>query len=144
MDAVTRRERVRDGVVAGVFAGVLSGAPSTAYALARRRDPLESTLAAGSVLLPSETRRGRLAAAAVPVHAAISLAWALALARVLPLRRPALEGMAAGLVIAVLDLGVLARPFPRIRALPLGPQLADHVAYGVVAATALARRRDRK
>ena len=135
---------MRDGVVAGVFAGVLSGAPSTAYALARRRDPLESTLAAGSVLLPSETRRGRLAAAAVPVHAAISLAWALALARVLPLRRPALEGMAAGLVIAVLDLGVLARPFPRIRALPLGPQLADHVAYGVVAATALARRRDRK
>ena len=144
MDAVTRRERVRDGVVAGVFAGVLSGAPSTAYALARRRDPLEATLAAGSVLLPHETRRGRLAGAAVPVHAAISLAWALALARVLPLRRPALEGMAAGLVIAVLDLGVLARPFPRIRALPLGPQLADHVAYGVVAATALARRRDRK
>ena len=132
---------VRNGLVAGALAGVLSGIPSTVYALVTRRDPLEATLAAGTLLLRGETRRGRLLAAALPAHAALSLGWGVALAHVLPLRRPALEGAAAGLVIAVLDLGVVARRFPRIRALPLGPQLADHVAYGVTAATALARLR---
>jgi hypothetical protein len=34
------------------------------------------------------------------------------------------------LVIAAIDLGVLARRWPRIRALPVLPQIADHVAYG--------------
>ena len=132
---------MRDGVVAGALAGALSGIPSTLHALATGRDPLEAALAAGTLVLPHETRRARLAAAAAPVHAVISFGWGIALAHVLPLRRPALEGAAAGLVITALDLGLLARRFPRIRALPLGPQLADHLAYGVIAATTLARRR---
>jgi hypothetical protein len=53
-------------VRAGLWAAVLSGAPSTLHALATGRDPLAATLAAGSILLPGETRRTRLLAAAVP------------------------------------------------------------------------------
>jgi hypothetical protein len=130
----------RKGVAAGTAAAVVSGAPSTAYALATGRDPLEATLAAGSLLLPGESRRSRLLVAAVPVHLAISLAWALVLMRLLP-RRPSLgAGAAAGLAIAAVDLGVVGRRFPRIHALPLGPQLADHLAYGVTVAAVLRRR----
>lgn len=111
------------------------------HALATGRDPLEATLAAGTLLLPRETRPERLAAAAVPVHVALSLGWGVVLARVLPRRRAPLWGAAAGLGIAALDLGVVGRSFPRVRALPLAPQLADHVAYGVCVGVALRRRR---
>jgi hypothetical protein len=121
-----------DAVRAGLAAAVLSGAPSTIHALATGRDPLEATYAAGSILLPGERRPGRLLAAAVPVHLGISVGWAIVLAAVLPPRRTILWGAAAGLAIAALDLGLIGRRFDRIRALPVGPQLADHVAYGAV------------
>src|SRR6187399_3328068 len=55
-------------VRAGAWAALLSGAPSTLHALATGRDPLEAALAAGSILLPDETRKTPLLAAAVPVH----------------------------------------------------------------------------
>ena len=125
-------------VRAGVVAAVLSGAPSTLYAVATGRDPLEATFAAGSILLPGETRRGRLLAAAVPVHLGLSLGWAFALDRAGI--RTARAGAVAGLVIAGLDLGVAGRRFPLIRALPLVPQLADHVAFGAIAGRLLGRR----
>ena len=131
---------ITDALAAGAVAAVVSGAPSTAYALVRGRDPLEATLAVGSILLPREPRRSPLLAAAVPVHVGVSLGWALALAAVLPRRRTALAGAAAGLAIAALDLGVLGRRFPRINALPLAPQLADHVAYGTTVGWVLSRR----
>ena len=130
---------VRDGVVAGSVAAVVSGLPSTLYAVATRRDPLEATLAAGSILLPNETRRVRLVLAAAPVRLAISLGWSLVLARALPRRRPRFEGAVAGLAIAALDFGLIGRRFPRIRALPVAPQIADHVAYGLAVAWALTR-----
>ena len=122
---------------AGAWAAALSGLPSTLHALASGRDPLEPTRAAGSILLPHETRTVPLVAAAVPVHLALSLGWALVLckARV----RGAVPGAAAGLAIATLDLGVVGRRFPRIQALPLAPQIADHVAYGAVVGLVLAR-----
>jgi hypothetical protein len=131
-------EDVRDGLVAGAVAALPSGLPSTLHALATGRDPLAATLAAGSLLLPGETRRGRLVAAALPVHVALSLGWgvALSLARV----RGAAAGAAAGLAIAALDLGVVGRRLPRIRGLPLAPQVADHLAYGAVAGAVLRRR----
>jgi hypothetical protein len=44
----------------------------------------------------------------------------------------------AGLAIAALDLGLVGRHRPLIRALPLLPQVADHVAFGAVAGTVLA------
>jgi hypothetical protein len=138
-----RRRSLADGVTAGALAAVVSGAPSTAYAFATGRDPLEATLAAGSLLLPRETGRARLLAAAVPAHLAISVAWALVLERTLPRERTARWGAAAGLAIAALDLGVIGGRFPRIRALPLAPQLADHALFGATVGCVLARRRAR-
>jgi hypothetical protein len=134
------RRRATDVAVAALAAAIVSGAPSTAYALARGRDPLEATLAAGSLLLPREARRERLLAAALPLHLALSLAWALALARILPPRAGAARGALAGIAIAALDLGLVGRRFARVRALPLGPQLADHALYGVAVAHVLGRR----
>lgn len=105
------------------------------HALATGRDPLEAALAAGSVLLPGEPSRAQLLAAAVPVHLGVSLAWTLALDRAGV--RTARGGVLAGLAVAALDLGVLGRRFPRVRALPLVPQLADHAAFGAIAARLL-------
>jgi hypothetical protein len=133
--------RKGDALAAGAVAAVVSGAPSTLWALSTGGDPLAATHAAGSVLLPRETKRARLAAAAIPVHLALSLGWAVVLERALPRRHEAAAGAAAGLAIAALDLGVAGKLFPRVRALPLLPQLADHVAYGVTVGFVLARRR---
>jgi hypothetical protein len=135
---------VRDGVVAGAAAALPSGVPSTVHAFATGRDPLESSLAAGSLLLPRERRPRRLLVAAVPVHLTLSVGWALALAAALPRRRTVVTGAAAGLAIAALDYGVVGRRFRRIRELPLVPQLADHVAYGMAVGAVLARLRARR
>ena len=132
---------VKDGLVAGAVAALLSGAPSTLHALATRRSPFEATLAAGTILLPRERRPLALAAAAVPVHLALSLGWAIALAAVLPRRHMVAYGTLAGLAIAALDLGVAGRRYPRIRALALVPQVLDHVAYGATVSAVLSRRR---
>jgi hypothetical protein len=132
---------LKDGIAAGALAAVVSGAPSMSWALAAGRDPLEPTLAAGSILLPRERRRGRLFVAAVPVHLSLSIGWALVLSALLPRRRVVSWGAAAGLVIAAFDLGVVGRLFPRVRALPFGPQLADHLVYGATVGLVLDRRR---
>jgi hypothetical protein len=121
---------------AALAAAALSGIPSTAYALANGRDPLEAARAAGSLVLRHEARHGRLLAAAVPVHLALSLGWTVALDRAGV--RGGRAGAAAGLVIAALDLGVVGRRFPQIDALPLLPQLADHAVFGVIAGIFLA------
>ncbi len=116
---------------AAAWAAALSGIPSTAHALATGRDPFEAARAAGTILLPRETRPQRLLAAAVPVHLGISLAWTLVLDRAGI--RGARRGAVAGLAIAALDLGLAGRRVPRIRELPVGPQLADHAAFGAIA-----------
>ena len=77
--------------------------------------------------------------AAVPVHLALSLGWAAAIAA-LP-RRNALIGLAAGMAIAAVDLELIGRHIPAIRALPQGRQWADHAAYGLVVGQWLRRRR---
>jgi hypothetical protein len=43
-----------------------------------------------------------------------------------------LWGVLGGLAIAAVDLGVIGRRRPAIRALPLLPQLADHALFGAV------------
>lgn len=123
---------------AAAYAAALSGIPSTLHALATGRDPLEAAVAAGSVLLPRETSRAKLVAAAVPVHLALALGWTLALDRAGV--RTARGGALAGLAIGALDLGVAACAFPRVSALPLGPQLADHAAFGAVVGFLIGRR----
>ena len=128
-------------VAAGAAGAVVGSVPSTVWALASGGDPLEATVAAGSMLLPGEERRARLFAAAVPVHLAFSFGWAVVLAHVLPRKRTAAAGALAGLGIAALDLGAGRRLFRRVRDLPLLPQVADHLAYGVTVGFVLARRR---
>ena len=135
------RELVDDALVAGAVAAVLSGVPSTLHALLRGIDPLEASLAAGTLLLPDEQRPSRLLPAAMLAHGALSLGWALVLAAVLPRRRPVAWAVVGGLAIAALDLGVVGRRFPRIRALALLPQVLDHVAYGATVGYVLSRRR---
>jgi hypothetical protein len=151
--------RLRDVVVAGVAGGLMAGVPSTVHALATRRSPIEATIAAGTLMLPGERRPAVLMAAALPVHALLSVGWAGVLSATLPPLLPAVPpaplpasprrlvavtgaaaGAAAGLVIAGVDLGLVGRWFPRIRALPMAPQIADHVAYGLTVGWVLARR----
>jgi hypothetical protein len=140
---VIDRETLRDGVAAGSAAALVSGAPSTLHTLLTGGRLLEPTLAAGTLLLPRERRSARLLLAAVPVHLALSLGWALLLAAVLPRERTVALGALAGLGIAALDLGAIGRRYPRIRALPQLPQVADHLAYGATVGAVLRLRRRR-
>jgi len=139
--AMTRANMIEDGLAAGAVAALLSGAPSTLHALATRTSPLEATLAAGTLLAPRSSRPAVLLLAAVPVHLALSFGWALLLAAVLPRRRTIAWATLAGLGIAALDLGVVGRRFPRIRALALAPQVLDHLAYAATVGVVLSRRR---
>lgn len=136
-----RRAAIEDGLAAGAVGALLSGAPSTLHALATGASPLRPALAAGSLLLPRERRTVPLLLAAAPVHVALSLGWALALAAIPPWRLTVARAAAAGLAIGALDLGVVGRRHRRIRALPLVPQLLDHVAFGAVVGAVLTRRR---
>ena len=138
------RAWITDGIAAGGVAAVLSGIPSTVIAVARGDDPLESTAAAGSIVVSNESGKLLRLAAAVPVHVALSVGWGVVLSVVLPRRATIAWGAAAGLCIAALDLGVIGRQFARIDALPLGPQIADHTAYGAVVGAVLRRRRTRR
>src|SRR5829696_7338385 len=126
---------------AALAAAALSGAPSTLVALARGDDVLDGARAAGTLLLPRERRTLPLLAAAVPVHLGLSLGWARVLDRTLPRGNEVVGGVAGGLAIAALDLGVIGRRLPAIRGLPQGRQWADHAAYGLAVGAALARRR---
>ena len=143
MTALLRdRSSPADVLTAGCIAAVVSGVPSTAHAILTHQSPLDASLAAGTLLLGDEEQRAsRLLPAAATAHIALSLGWALVLAALLPRRPP--RSPVAGLAIAALDLGVVGRRFPRIRALPLAPQIADHVAYALTVAAVLGRRRER-
>jgi hypothetical protein len=132
---------MRDALHAGLIAAVVSGGPSTAIAIARGEDVLEGARVAGTLLLPHETRSAALLAAAVPVHLTLSLGWAVVLDRVIPRGRERLGGLLGGLAIAALDLELIGRRLPRIRALPQPRQWADHAAYGLSVGMVLARRR---
>ena len=117
---------------------MLSGVPSTTWALARGQDPLAATRAAGRLLSPSATTPVPLWSAATLTHATLSLVWTAVLSRL-----PGGPARAAGygVAIAAFDLGAahaLRGPrFAPTADLPVLPQLADHVAFAVVARVAL-------
>ena len=116
-------------------AGVLSGAPSTVAALVRGQDLLGATRAAGT-LVPGRRERPS-AVAGVVVHAVLTVWWTAVLTAVLRrLRGGVVAGALGGAAIAALDLGVVARCYPAVRALPPGPQWADHLAFGAVVGAA--------
>ena len=125
---------------AAVISGIFSGVPSTAWALAHRGDPLEATWAAGRVLAPDAQPGLKLLGAAAVAHGVLTLGWTAAIACALPAgsrTRRAVVGAAAGAAIAALDLGGahLRRGDPRlapIARLAIGPQLADHLAFGAL------------
>jgi hypothetical protein len=133
------RRRVAEAVV---VAATLSGAPSTLHALlaggsvgAAGAYVVDAASAAGTLLPPGRPgpRRGMI------VHVGISAACGELLARTLPRRHSLAWGAAAGLAIGVVNVGLIGRLFPAIRALPLVPQLADHVAYGLLFALVVDR-----
>jgi hypothetical protein len=128
---------------AGVAAAILSGLPSTVDAFVTGGDPLEASLAAGSLVLPKETRTGPLLVAAALTHGALSVGWASVLTRTLTRGHERSSGMLAGLAIAAIDLGIVGRRFPRIKALPPAPQVADHVAFGLIVGSVLSKGRSR-
>jgi hypothetical protein len=130
---------LRAGLRAGVVAGALSGVPSTVHAVATGRSPFDALKAAGTLLQADDAPPSAQAAAGVVAHGVISLGWGVVLAVVLPRRRTVAWGALAGLVIAGLDLGVLGRRWPRIRALPRAPQVADHVAFGALVGAVVSR-----
>jgi hypothetical protein len=141
---MTQADVFGDAFVAGAVAAIVSGAPSTTHALLSGLNPIEASLAAGTLLLPGEQRPSRLLPAALVAHGALSLGWAVVLAATLPARRTLEWSVLAGLAIAALDLGVVGRRYPRIRALPLAPQVLDHVAYATTVGALVSRRRARR
>jgi len=131
-------------LAAGAAGAILSGVPSTAVTLLKRESLLDGAAAAGTILLRGERRTLPLLAAAVPVHLALSFGWAAVLSAALPRRATVPAAVAGGLAIAALDLEVVGRAFPAIRALPQGRQWADHVAYGLAVGVVVRRRRLRR
>jgi hypothetical protein len=129
-----------DALLAGAVAAATSGIPSTIWTLARGGDVLDGARAAGRLLLPHERRTAPLLAAAVPVHLALSLGWAVVLEALLPRRRAPSLGLLAGLGIAALDLEVIGRHLPAIRELEQAPQWLDHAAYGLTVGLVLRYR----
>ena len=129
----------RNVVKATAAGGALSGAPSTLLALARRDDVLGPSIAAGTLVPGRRDRPGLLAGLAA--HTAVSAVWAPLVAKAVGHRRhPVLAGAVAGLAIAALDLGIIAKRYPAVAALPQGPQWADHVAFGAVVGWVAAHR----
>jgi hypothetical protein len=138
-----RRSRfaARDVLAAGLVAAAASAVPSTTWTLVQGGDLLEGGRAAGRLLAPRSRSTPVLLAAAVPVHLSLSLGWSAVLAAVLPRGREPLWGPVGGLAIAALDLGLIGRRLPAIRALPQPPQWADHAAFGLAVGLVLRVRR---
>lgn len=134
-------DAARDVLIAAGVAAIVSGLPSTIDTLRRGDDLLASTRAAGTLLVGEGRPNAVRLAAALPVHAALSLGWATVLAAALPRRQTPLWGAATGLAIAALDLGAVGRRIPAIAALPQPAQWADHVAFGLTVGLVLRRRR---
>jgi hypothetical protein len=96
---------------------------------------LATVRAAATLVRPHPPRPSLLAdvVAGGLAHGAVSLVWGTVLARMLPPGRRAPWGAAAGILIHVIDLGVIARVVPRLapmRRLPQLAQLSDHIAFG--------------
>lgn len=132
-----RLPSLRRLAIASVVGAALSGAPSTLVTIVRREPLLDSTRAAGALVLDRSRSPAALVVAGGVAHVAISAWWTLVLGAVLPRGRRARWGALAGLAIAALDLGIVGRRVPSIRELSLGPQVADHVAFGVLVGAVL-------
>ena len=136
--------RAREGLLGAIPAAILSGIPSTTHALLTRKDVLESTEAAGTLLLRNSRSRAQLVPAGAVAHLGISALWGVVLGVALPRKNAVAWGMAAGAAIAAVDLGIIGRRYERLRALALGPQVADHLAFGAIVGYQLQRQAARQ
>jgi hypothetical protein len=127
---------------ATAVAAALSGAPSILEAFRRQRDlrsvltyVWDATCSVATLVSPGrpDFMRGAL------LHVGISVLCGEGLARTLPETNSVIWGAGAGLVIGVINVGMIGRRFPAIAALPLVPQLADNVAFGAVFALVVDR-----
>jgi hypothetical protein len=131
----TTGERPQQRVLeATIAAGLLGAAPSLLDSLRRDgvggawRYGLRATLAIGTLVPPGRPN----VLLGVATHVGISVAVGQALGRFLPRRGSAFWGAAAGAAVGCLGAGVAGRRFAAIPDLPLGPQLADNIAFGVI------------
>jgi hypothetical protein len=124
-------KRVARVVLAGSVATVVSGLPSTVHAILTSGDVLAAARAAGTLLPGRRNKPDALMGALA--HVVVSAGWVAVLTAVDHRRKLGVTGgAAAGLLIAALDLAVIGRSYPAIRALPQGPQWLDHVAFGAI------------
>ena len=92
------------------------------------------------MLIRADASDPQLFLAAATVHLAISFFWSVVLRGLLPRRHTILWAIVGALAIGVLDLRVIGRLFPEVLALPFGPQLMDHVAWGATVGVMIAGR----
>jgi hypothetical protein len=89
---------------------------------------IDATTAIGTVAPPGRPGLVR----GVAIHAVISVLAGELLGFVLPRERSVLWGAVGGLLLGVVNLGVIApRFYPVIAELELAPQIADNIAFGV-------------
>jgi hypothetical protein len=106
-------------------------------------DAIQSALAATTaigVLVPPG-RPGLIRG--VGAHVVISAAMAELLLQTLPDRHRVGVGAALGLLMGTVNVAIIGRRIGAIRELPLGPQLADNVAFGAIVAALSGERRSR-
>jgi hypothetical protein len=128
---LTLRFSFRELAWAWLAATALSGAPSTLWALCTGGDIGEATWAAGAMLLPPDSPRPWLFAAAALVHGSVSAFWTLVGGALLPRRHTTLWAVVMAVAIGLLDLRVIAPAlFPSVAALAFWPQMADHLMWG--------------
>jgi hypothetical protein len=127
---------------ATVAAGLFGGAPSVAVALAQGgvsgawRYGVDAIGAVGSLVPPGR----RSITAGIGAHSAISVAAGQVFGRFLPRRHSVLWGAGAGVAMGLVGVGIIGRRYPAIRALSLGPQVADNVAFGIIFAVVADRQ----
>jgi len=96
------------------------------------------------MLIRADSPLAHLIAAAAVAHSAISFFWAAILTYALPRRHTVAWALGAAVLIALLDLRVIAPlMFPEVARLPFWPQVADHLMWGASLGAALWWRRRR-
>jgi hypothetical protein len=129
--ALRSQRRILEATAA---ASLLGGTPSLTNALAQGgiggawRYGLDAIRAIGCLIPPG--RRSILAGSGA--HFAISIAAGQVFGRFLPRRNSVLWAAGGGAVMGLIGVGVIGRRYPAIRALSIGPQIADNVAFGII------------
>lgn len=137
--------RPTDVLWAWLVATLFSGLPSTLHAFFTRADPLEATRAAAAMWGGAAGDLPHVLFNAALVHGGVSFFWAVVLSTLLPARWTVWWAVAAAAVIALIDLKLIAPVFfPAVAALAFGPQLLDHLMWGLCLGLTLELRRRRR